>query len=530
MFVRKSSPVWRSGVRRRLAPVLLKACLLSAALFAWSPRADACMSGPPSPPPVLCTPIAGGTVKLTFGSYTTFGSNAGQFCACALKMYAGQIASVDAVVVSGPSGFLFSGNATTSSSASSVLGATSGGFLASMAANVAAGQNASIQFTVTLVSGLTCADLQGGLCGAGNGPALVTDEGQSNGALLGSHQAAPPCGTFTTGGGSGDPHLRTFDDVAYDFQAIGEFDAVTTEDPSRYGLQIRTERYVGQTSVITAAAMNVNGDRLGFYTRPDNRILLNGKPIELTCSGPPQIVCEPSASLPKGGIVRQPPSDGPGKITFEVTWPEGDVIRLRVRKGYMDLKAYPPAEPRGRVSGLLGAPDGDPFNDLTTRGGLRLPLHLSFSDLYHRFGDGWRITDETSLFDYEPGLHTSDYTDLSAPEQLIGTEDLDPVTLGWAREACVAAGITTPILLDNCSLDVAMMGDAQLVDSYSGEAEPLARARIEPDSEESLTSLEGSGCTLSKKSAVGAAGLVPLAIAVWLGLRRRREARRGGAA
>jgi lysyl endopeptidase len=44
-------------------------------------------------------------------------------------------------------------------------------------------------------------------------------------------------------------------------------------------------------------------------------------------------------------------------------------------------------------------------------------LHQRYLDLYKNFGDFWRVTDKTSLFDYAPGTSTATFTQPTWPPQ-----------------------------------------------------------------------------------------------------------------
>lgn len=63
---------------------------------------------------------------------------------------------------------------------------------------------------------------------------------------------------------TGDPHLTTFDDRRFDFQAVGEFTAATDTDLT---IQIRQAPLLASrtVSVNTAVALSAAGNRLGFY-------------------------------------------------------------------------------------------------------------------------------------------------------------------------------------------------------------------------------------------------------------------------
>ena len=58
--------------------------------------------------------------------------------------------------------------------------------------------------------------------------------------------------------------------------------------------------------------------------------------------------------------------------------------------------------------------------------------------LYQRFADAWRVTDATTLFDYDPGKDTASYTirDYPSPPKVASFEELDPAKAAAGRAAC----------------------------------------------------------------------------------------------
>src|SRR5205807_9956787 len=82
----------------------------------------------------------------------------------------------------------------------------------------------------------------------------------------------------------------------------------------------------------------------------------------------------------------------------------------------------------GSVQGLLGTDSGNPANDLALPDGTVLPQPVSQSTLYGQYADAWRITDQTSLFDYAPGQSTATFTNEDFPVVLGPTITADPVS------------------------------------------------------------------------------------------------------
>jgi len=268
----------------------------------------------------------------------------------------------------------------------------------------------------------------------------------------------PVCFSEGSAGGScgttnGDPHLTTFDQFRYDFQAVGEFVAVTS--PSR-DLVIQTRQAGLQdlrtVSVNTAVAIKVGADRLGFA--------LSGSDIAVRVAGQATAMQRGERRLPGGGtLVRQVSSIPFGADAYVVRWPDGSAAQLDPIGAY-GIRLYVDlvAGRKGKVSGLLGNFDGNPKNELSTRGGAVVPQPPAFDKLYRTFGESWRISQAESLFDYRPGQSTATFTDRSFPDRALTADQLPGAQRDGARAVCAAAGVTDPNVLQDCILDVAQTG------------------------------------------------------------------------
>ncbi|MDY7094864.1 MAG: DNRLRE domain-containing protein [Acidobacteriota bacterium] len=276
-----------------------------------------------------------------------------------------------------------------------------------------------------------------------------------------------------SGGNSwGDPHLVTHDGVHYDFQAHGEM--VLSRAPNAgFEVQVRQAGGSGgRVSYNKAAALLVGTDRVGFYVNPPGGggpLMVNGEAVALADGE--------TYDLPGGGSVSRTSS------TYTVLWPSigpGASSYVRVKRSgssvtYFNVRVHPAAALAGTLVGLLGNYDGHGTNDFVLRDGTPLPSPPSFDQLYDcsvtdcfAYDDprGWIIRDSAeSLFDYDIGLGPLDY----APENgsmypLVETslDDFDPALVAWAQSQCVAAGITDPMLLQACILDIVVSGDVEM--------------------------------------------------------------------
>ena len=255
----------------------------------------------------------------------------------------------------------------------------------------------------------------------------------------------------TSGQSVGDPHLVTFDGVAYDMQAIGEFVLVESDDGS-VAVQTRTAGIWPVASVNTRVAALVGGTRVEVDL--EEGLVIDGEVTELD---------DGFLDLGGGAFVAQ---SGSG---YRIVWPgTGDRPVLGVGRGFRALNVGMtiPTAMAGQFAGLLGDGDGDRSNDFVTRAGVQISQPLSFEDLYSRFAGSWRITDDQSLFTYANGQGTADFTDLSRPTGLVSLDDYDPAVVAAARLQCERAGVTHTTVRDSCALDLIITQDASFLSAF----------------------------------------------------------------
>ncbi len=249
-----------------------------------------------------------------------------------------------------------------------------------------------------------------------------------------------------------DPHLTTFDGRRFDFQAAGEFvvtrDTAAADPATALQIQVREQPWPGsrQISVNTAMAANVAGDRVEVLV--DNgqmKVLVNSANHPLS-----------SGKLPKGGdLVYTPRNAGP---FLTIDWPDQSYALVTLYNHTLTLIVVPAPVHSGHLTGLLGNADGDPANDLHLASGAATGPP-TYSDLYPAFADSLRVAQQNSLFTYEPGTSTQTYTDRTFP-------DRNPVPSSrraWAEAVCVQYGITDPVTLADCVVDLANTGSADFL-------------------------------------------------------------------
>jgi PKD repeat protein len=265
----------------------------------------------------------------------------------------------------------------------------------------------------------------------------------------------PDCGN---GSSNGDPHYRTLDGLYYDFQGVGEFILVKSLD-DEFEIQTRQAPWGDRTDVSlnSGVAVRIGTDRLAIYIDQGSILYINGTAVNLSNA---------TRQLSNGGSITE--SGG----RYIITWKDTSQLRVSFRGPFLELSLSLRPERQRRIIGLLGNYDGNRDNDLSTRDGTVLITKPSFEELYQVYGNSWRIKQEESLFDYfgeASELKTLYYTDLNFP-RTVATVPADK--RAEAERICRAAGVTDPILLEACILDVALTGDSRFADGYGDVTPP----------------------------------------------------------
>jgi hypothetical protein len=262
------------------------------------------------------------------------------------------------------------------------------------------------------------------------------------------------CSTLT-GRSYGDPHLRSFDQATYSFQTVGEF-IVAKSSKNHFEVQARQSPQNKNFSLNTAIALNVAGDRLCYYMRekPDGHFSpwrLNGQPLTLNGR---------TYFLPNGGTLSLI-----GKY-YTVSWPTGENVIVESRSGqfgFVNLTVEVFDCDRGEFEGLLGNANGILEDDFHGRSSNRQrPIYASFSSfgnpmlqqatvaaereylnfLARDFAEDWRVTDQTTLFDYTSGTSTASFTDRTFPIEHFTVSDLPSDRREASRRKCQEMGIS----------------------------------------------------------------------------------------
>ena len=294
------------------------------------------------------------------------------------------------------------------------------------------------------------------------------------------------CGVGPNAGpsGRGDPHLTTTNEIKYDFQSAGEFTALRN---SGTGFELQTRQtgvsttfnpgpnsHTGLASCVslnTATAFRLGKHRVTY--QPENhsdrvqrlQLRIDGKRFELSKEG---INLGNGNTITKtaiGGGLEVNMSDGTKLIITSNYWASQgywylniEVLNTSAREGTMGhIK---------KSDWLPLSPSGSSFG----------PAPASLDDrhflLNEKFADAWRVSDSNSLFDYELGTSTKDFTDRDWPPKpgescIIENAErppAKPMAPENARELC--REIKDEGANESCVFDLIATGEKSMATAY----------------------------------------------------------------
>lgn len=322
----------------------------------------------------------------------------------------------------------------------------------------------------------------------------VTEEGSDTNTCNGTYLFH----TTQDGGGWGDPHMTTVDGVHYDFQGAGEYTALRED---KFEVQTRqtavpsatvpvSNEYTGLRSCVaiyTAVAARVGSNRVtlepNLNGKPDPsglQLRVNGELATLTAAGIPLMsgggsggpsTTAGAAGTLEGRIAKAGTGDG-----IEITDARGTQLVITPafwdsqQLWYLNVNVYQ----TGATQGILGKiaegswlpalPDG------TSVGPKGESADERYQQLYAKFGDAWRVKDDTSLFDYAPGTTTATFTRAEWPRNdpqscgIEGQTSVPAATPEVAAQAC--SGVTNAVQKADCIFDVTVTGHTGFGKNY----------------------------------------------------------------
>ena len=280
------------------------------------------------------------------------------------------------------------------------------------------------------------------------GPALFFTESTAGGASS--------CLLATT---VGDTHLATFNGLFYDFQASGDF-VLARVDPD---FVVQTRQVSGaptwpNASVNSAVATQMGESKIALcLAQPGGEtpalLHVDGKATDLGDGGTISVA-------DRVDITRR-------SNVYWIVDRNGNSVRAQVYPTWINVSVGLGRWPV-TVRGLAANANGN-VNQVAASDGAVLTNPFSFDELYHHYADSWRVPARTSLLSV-CGKESQE----GAPDRPFYAKDLDPKVAEHAKAVCVSAGVKQGVLLDACTLDVAVIGNDAAADVYVGQTEPIA--------------------------------------------------------
>jgi hypothetical protein len=279
------------------------------------------------------------------------------------------------------------------------------------------------------------------------GPAVMFTESIAGGALTACAAASS----------IGDTHLATFHGLFYDFQASGDF--VLAEVPQEFVVHARQVSGAPNwpnASVNKAVAARIGKTHVAVCLAPD-RVNVDGKLVTLA---------DGKAMLTRDGTTVRRVGNA-----YLFVGETGHTVRAEMNGSYINVSVglgHWPAKVRGLVANANGN-----VNQVEARDGTVLSTPFQFEELYHRFGDSWRVRADESLL--KPCAGDAPRTNPGKP---FYARDLDAKLAARTRKVCMAAGVKEGPLLEACALDVAVIGNDKAARVFVKEREPRAFGEV----------------------------------------------------
>ncbi|MGZ4787739.1 MAG: Ig-like domain repeat protein, partial [Terriglobales bacterium] len=286
-----------------------------------------------------------------------------------------------------------------------------------------------------------------------------------------------------TGGAAameGDPHITTVDNIHYDFQGGGEFISLRDGDGSE--IQTRqtpiptapnpgTNPYTGLSTCVslnTAVAARVGAHRVTYQPN------LSGNPdpsgLQLRVDGDLTTLAANGVDLDDGGRILRNATNG-----VEIDFPNGTILNVTPgwwasqSKWYLNVDVLRTPSVEGLMGALMPGSWLPALPDGSSLGTKPAAPHQRYVELYEKFGNAWRVTDRTSLFDYAPGTSTDTFTNKNWPPEngSCTLPNQTAVTPGNPRMAALACReVTDKGLHADCLFDVAVTGNTGFAKTY----------------------------------------------------------------
>jgi hypothetical protein len=282
------------------------------------------------------------------------------------------------------------------------------------------------------------------------GPAILFTESFAGGA-------PSNCAAATA---VGDTHLTTVSGLHYDFQASGDFVLAETGP----GFIVQNRQASGaplwpNAAVNKAVAAKMGKTGVAICLAP-TRLLIDGKASRIADGA--------SLALPNGVTLSRS-----GNVYF-IQNDNGDSVRAQLNHNAQPIEDWIDvsvglgnASEAAKVRGLLGNPNGN-VNEIALADGVVLKEPVSFEDLYQRYGNSWRVPAGRSLLCKDQEVKSGN------PAKPFYQNNLNRDQITRARGICAKAGVKEPSALEDCMLDVTVLGTANAANVFIRAPTPVA--------------------------------------------------------
>ena len=286
-------------------------------------------------------------------------------------------------------------------------------------------------------------------------------------------------------GGNGDPHFTTLDGIDYTFNGYGEYVLLRTYNlPSSTSLeiQIRTKSVQSDsednqaTAIVGFVIKNGNYSKIQFELFDELNLLeirLNNHPLENDVFLNPSTADDDNSEIYQTLMAmsrtiqfdnNQMSITQTNRTIFKIVYSNNVQLIITIREQYdfLNLVTILPKSYERHCQGLLGNMDGDKTNDFIFQNG---QINLSTIEQQSEerlfiFGESWRVTLETTLFEYTVGenYHTQQnlhYRPIFQEELLQRYENTPRLTM--ANENC--RKIQTEKGKQQCVYDILITND-----------------------------------------------------------------------
>jgi hypothetical protein len=264
-------------------------------------------------------------------------------------------------------------------------------------------------------------------------------------------QPSPPnCGEgwepIDDSSSSGEPHFITFDKVHYDFMGYGEYWLLRSKSASiqarQTGFPVTGYKYTWLKAVVIECGnttFQVELDERQEYLNSFQVLLYRDKePYSLTQNRKNVVLSSSmTASFGKKKASRFTLNVQCTTIAVNLSmqsWTVFDPNRMT-----MNIKVSTLCNGEEQMTGLLGNCNGNKDDEYITPGETS-PVILpgaSMSDIYHKFGEKWRITEDESMFVYPTANRSFKFFNEPPPDFEPMLEEPDPKTFPQeVQDAC----------------------------------------------------------------------------------------------